>query len=322
MNKRHFIYLRTIFLLSFVFLFPISASASTSLGTIDPTYHYAWGENIGFIDFGSTAGAVTIADSALTGYAYGENIGWISLNCSNTSSCGTVSYSVTNNSEGTLGGYGWSENTGWIDFSHVTIGTNGVFAGYAYGENIGFIIFDTANAKVVTDWRPLSSRTSSSATPTPTPGSYTGGSTSGGSSYGPISTQTPVAGPLAYSNCGPGDAFNSTTGQPCSTGSAAATVPTTGAAITQGVFSRNLSVGAGGLDVKALQIFLNSHGFPVAFSGPGSLGNETSYFGVLTRAALSKFQIAKGIKPSIGYFGPITKAFVSNMIKSEININI
>jgi len=53
------------------------ALASTSDGTIDPTYKYAWGENVGFIDFGSEAGNVHITDDALSGYAYGENIGWI-----------------------------------------------------------------------------------------------------------------------------------------------------------------------------------------------------------------------------------------------------
>ena len=53
--------------------------ASTSNGTIDNTYRYAWGENVGFIDFGSEAGDVHITDTTISGYAYGENIGWINL---------------------------------------------------------------------------------------------------------------------------------------------------------------------------------------------------------------------------------------------------
>src|SRR3989344_1583849 len=85
-------------------------------GTIDGTYKYAWGENVGWINFGTSEGNVVVNDSELTGYAWGENIGWISLNCSNTSSCWTVSYAVTNDTSGNLGGYAWSENQGWINF--------------------------------------------------------------------------------------------------------------------------------------------------------------------------------------------------------------
>lgn len=126
------------------------ALASTTDGTIDPTYKYAWGENVGFIDFGSEAGGVHITDDTLSGYAYGENIGWINLS------------SVINDGEGNLSGYAWGENVGFIDFSKVKIGENGVFSGSAYGENIGWIIFGETTNKVITDWRPESSRSSHS----------------------------------------------------------------------------------------------------------------------------------------------------------------
>ncbi len=62
-----------------------------------------------------------------------------------------------------------------------------------------------------------------------------------------------------------------------------------------------------GEDVRALQIFLNTHHFAVAGSGPGSLGNETTFFGKLTRVALAAFQKANGISPAVGYFGPISR---------------
>lgn len=48
--------------------------ASSSIGTIDPTYKYAWGENVGWIDFGASADPVTITDSALTGSIGNETI--------------------------------------------------------------------------------------------------------------------------------------------------------------------------------------------------------------------------------------------------------
>ncbi len=73
-------------------------------------------------------------------------------------------------------------------------------------------------------------------------------------------------------------------------------------------FTRNLEVGSTGADVKALQVWLNANGYPIAASGAGSSGNETTRFGSATRAALIKFQKAKGITPAAGYFGPKTRA--------------
>lgn len=78
-------------------------------------------------------------------------------------------------------------------------------------------------------------------------------------------------------------------------------------------FVKDLSIGMTDPDVIRLQKFLNSHGAPVNQSGPGSVGNETSYFGSLTQLALIKFQSANGIKPAAGYFGIITRTFVNAM---------
>lgn len=145
------------------------ALASTTDGTIDPVNRYAWSENIGWIDFGTTLGNVHITNTELTGYAYGENVGWISLNCANDTTCGTVDYKVMNDGNGVLSGYAWNENIGWIDFAPteggVIIDASGNFSGSAYGENIGWITFNCAvtdscgdvNYKVSTDWRSLSS---------------------------------------------------------------------------------------------------------------------------------------------------------------------
>lgn len=75
-------------------------------------------------------------------------------------------------------------------------------------------------------------------------------------------------------------------------------------------FKRDITVGVKGDDVKALQVWLNTHGYVIAGSGPGSLGKETTTFGGLTRAALIKFQKANGITPASGYFGPKTRRAV------------
>jgi hypothetical protein len=70
--------------------------------------------------------------------------------------------------------------------------------------------------------------------------------------------------------------------------------------------------GNGGVSTtRQLQRFLNTNGFPIAASGPGSLNNETDTFGELTRQALARFQAANGISPALGIFGPITKAFIN-----------
>ena len=76
-------------------------------------------------------------------------------------------------------------------------------------------------------------------------------------------------------------------------------------------FARDLEVGATGDDVKALQAYLNTHGYIVTASGAGSPGNETTRFGSLTKAALIALQKAAGISPAAGYFGPKTRAYVA-----------
>lgn len=70
--------------------------------------------------------------------------------------------------------------------------------------------------------------------------------------------------------------------------------------------------------MQKLQIFLNSVGFPVSNKGAGSPGKETTRFGPATRAALARFQKANGIRPAVGIFGPITRAYVNKMIKGVV----
>lgn len=74
------------------------------------------------------------------------------------------------------------------------------------------------------------------------------------------------------------------------------------------VFNRNLYRGLSGEDVLELQKFLNQNGFVLAQDGYGSIGNETIFFGKLTKDAVSRYQIAQNIFPTYGYFGPLTRA--------------
>jgi len=74
------------------------------------------------------------------------------------------------------------------------------------------------------------------------------------------------------------------------------------------VFTRDLSFGTQGADVRCLQQYLNSAGFTVSKTGAGSPGQETDYFGIKLRRAVSDWQTKNGISPARGYFGALSRA--------------
>ena len=63
--------------------------------------------------------------------------------------------------------------------------------------------------------------------------------------------------------------------------------------------------------MKKLQAFLNSKGFTVSDSGPGSKGKETRVFSKKTKLALAKYQKSKGLKAD-GVLGPKTRALIES----------
>ena len=75
-------------------------------------------------------------------------------------------------------------------------------------------------------------------------------------------------------------------------------------------------------DVKRLQQFLNTHGFVISFTGPGSKGYETNTFGAKTFNALIKFQEKNakdiltpiGLKRGTGFFGLMTLKFINGAL--------
>jgi len=74
------------------------------------------------------------------------------------------------------------------------------------------------------------------------------------------------------------------------------------------VFSRNLTAGSTGSDVKCLQALLNtSASTQVSATGVGSPGSETSYFGPKTLVAVQKYQAEQGWTPA-SQVGPLTRA--------------
>jgi hypothetical protein len=76
-----------------------------------------------------------------------------------------------------------------------------------------------------------------------------------------------------------------------------------GSSTTVGGFMVDLTIGSTGSDVTKLQTVLVSKGYLVMPAGV-----PMGYFGALTKAAVQKYQMAKGISPVSGYVGPLTRA--------------
>ncbi|MDP2655430.1 MAG: peptidoglycan-binding protein [bacterium] len=81
-------------------------------------------------------------------------------------------------------------------------------------------------------------------------------------------------------------------------------------------FTRDLYQGVIGSDVLCLQRYLNLSKFIIAASGPGSQGNETSYFGPLMAKAVSKWQVAHNISAS-GYVGAFMRAMLNIAVGTQ-----
>ncbi len=87
-------------------------------------------------------------------------------------------------------------------------------------------------------------------------------------------------------------------------------------------FTKNLKPGDTDPQVKLLQQFLNSHGYPMATTGAGSPGHESTYFGSLTKAALIKFQNDHAeqiltplhLTQGTGWFYTVTRNYVNSIL--------
>jgi Putative peptidoglycan binding domain len=156
----------------------------------------------------------------------------------------------------------------------------------------------------------------SAQTVTVTPGGTCAASGGGGSSGGGGGDLIVGSGPLA-----PGYVNTHSTG--------ATTTPSLPASFTQSptttvlvalpatttpgiIIFRNYQIWDRSEDIRALQKWFNQAGYPVAASGPGSPGNETSIFGTHTYQSLIKFQSAHGL-PATGYLGPLTRAAINSL---------
>jgi hypothetical protein len=134
------------------FVVTANGAAKATWGNISSTDKWAWGTNIGWINFAPTHGGVTVYADHLEGFVWGENVGWIQVGLPTTGDNHTYSntspddYGVNRDASGNLSGYAWGTNVGWINFAPTNGGVRidpvtGQFDGYAWGENVGWIHF-------------------------------------------------------------------------------------------------------------------------------------------------------------------------------------
>lgn len=155
---------RTILLLFLSLILPPSAFVFAA-STINPTNNFAYGANVGWMDWrgdGGTNGAV-IGEFYCSGYIYSANVGWISLGTTNGPLNGYAYSNLSSNDWGVntvggnqLSGRAYGANIGWITFEQ-TYGQpridllSGRLTGYAYSANCGWISLSNALAFVQTD---------------------------------------------------------------------------------------------------------------------------------------------------------------------------
>ena len=136
--------------------------AAYAATTINAANHFAYGANIGWIDWrGDVANGAVIGEYVCSGFIYAANVGWINLgdgtpvngiqyrnNAAND--CG-----VNHDGVGNLRGFAWGANIGWVNFEaqgspKINLKT-GRFSGSVWGSNVGWISLSDAAAVVQTD---------------------------------------------------------------------------------------------------------------------------------------------------------------------------
>jgi hypothetical protein len=140
----------------------IYAAAQASPTTIDAANHYAYGANIGWVDWrGDTNNGAVIGEYVCSGNLYSADVGWINLG--NGAPTNGIYYQnlsgndfgVNQDGLGNLRGYAYGANIGWLNFEstgapQVNLRT-GVFSGFVWSANCGWISLSNAVAYVQTD---------------------------------------------------------------------------------------------------------------------------------------------------------------------------
>ncbi|HLP78064.1 MAG TPA: thrombospondin type 3 repeat-containing protein [Candidatus Paceibacterota bacterium] len=130
--------------------------------TINPTNHFAYAANLGWVDWcGDANNGAVIGEYVCSGYLYAANVGWINLgsglpaNQIQYQNNSAADFGVNQDGSGNLRGYAYGANIGWINFEatgapKVDLLT-GKFSGSVYSANCGWISLSNATAFVQAD---------------------------------------------------------------------------------------------------------------------------------------------------------------------------
>src|SRR5208337_4934434 len=130
--------------------------------TIDPVNRYAYGANIGWMDWvADTNNGVVIGAYVCSGYIYSANVGWINLGSGSPANgiyyqnLSANDFGVNQDGLGNLRGYAYGANIGWINFENTGAPTitmiTGQMSGYVWSANCGWISLSNAVVYVQTD---------------------------------------------------------------------------------------------------------------------------------------------------------------------------
>jgi len=145
------------------------AGMATAGTTINSTNHFAYGANIGWMDWrGDVTNGAVIGEFVCLGYIYAANVGWIHLGSGNPANGiryqnnSASDYGVNHDGLGNLSGYAYGANIGWITFTNRDATgaafagpkfdlRTGRFSGFVWSANCGWISLSNAVALVQTD---------------------------------------------------------------------------------------------------------------------------------------------------------------------------
>src|SRR6516164_807811 len=130
--------------------------------TIDASNKYAYGANIGWMDWrGDTNNGAVIGQYVCSGYIYAANVGWINLgsgiptNGIYYQNLSANDFGVNQDGLGNLRGYAYGANIGWIHFEDIGAPKvdlkSGRIGGSVWSANCGWIGLSNAFAWVQTD---------------------------------------------------------------------------------------------------------------------------------------------------------------------------
>ena len=138
------------------------ALPARAASTIDPVNRYAYGANLGWMDWlADTNHGAVIGEYVCSGYIYAANAGWINLGSGAPTNqiyyqnLSANDFGVNQDGLGNLRGYAYGANIGWVNFEStgapkVDLQT-GRLTGSIWSANCGWISLSNSYAVVQTD---------------------------------------------------------------------------------------------------------------------------------------------------------------------------